>query len=52
MEERAQSEVGAKRHSLGSILPWVLIAILVIATVGWMVWAAHQPEVRSSWNLD
>jgi hypothetical protein len=35
-----------------NILMWALIAISVIVTAAWMVWAGHQPETHSSWAPD
>lgn len=39
-------------HSLSSILPWIVIAILAVGTAGWVIWAGYQKGVRSSWTPD
>jgi hypothetical protein len=49
MMNNAPKESKPKR-SPANALAWALIALLATLTAAWMVWAAHQPEVRSSWT--
>jgi len=33
-----------------NVLAWVLIAVLLAATLWWVQWAAKQPKVHSIWG--
>jgi hypothetical protein len=33
-----------------NVFIWVTMAVLVILTVVWIVWAEHQPAVQSMWG--
>lgn len=33
-----------------NVLAWVLIAVLLVATLWAFVWAGHQPKVHSIWG--
>ena len=33
-----------------NVLTWVLIAVLLAATLWWVHWAAKQPRVHSIWG--
>ena len=35
-----------------NILIWAVIAMLVVGTAAWMVWAGHQPRLESIWAPD
>ena len=43
---------GKANASAAGVAAWIVIGLVLLLTIVWTIWAAHQPELRSIWGQD
>ena len=46
----AKKDSAAGKSKWLNVFIWVTVAVLVILTAAWIVWAEHQPAAQSMWG--
>jgi hypothetical protein len=49
---KARASRGKAKASAAGVAAWIVIALVLLLTVVWTIWAAPQPAVRSIWGQD